>query len=66
MITRYHRRKCRHRVEYDDGDHEWINLEQEAERIQVQVEDGAWLMVSSIYMKQLLESLFFIFAYVNS
>jgi hypothetical protein len=43
-ITDYHRRKHRHRVEYDDGDHEWIDLDKEAERVQVMIEDGSWVM----------------------
>eukprot|EP00981_Chlorochromonas_danica_P004846 scaffold974_cov176-Ochromonas_danica.AAC.3 len=43
-ITRYHKRKNRHRVEYDDGDHEWINCDQECERVQIQAADGAWVM----------------------
>ncbi|RYG65258.1 hypothetical protein EON64_12300 [archaeon] len=43
-VTRYHKRKNRHRVEYDDGDHEWMNLDNEAERIQVQADDGNWVM----------------------
>ena len=46
IITKYHRRKRRHRVEYDDGDHEWINLQEECDRVQVQHEDGLWSMVS--------------------
>eukprot|EP01038_Epipyxis_sp_PR26KG_P005005 gene5005-6990_t len=36
--------KKRHRIEYDDGDHEWINLAQECERVQIQQHDGAWIM----------------------
>jgi len=43
-IRNYHRRKNRHRVDYDDGDHEWINLQQECERVQVQMDDGLWVM----------------------
>jgi hypothetical protein len=44
-VARYHRRKRRHRVEYDDGDHEWINFTDECDRVQVQQEDGLWNMV---------------------
>jgi len=44
IIRNYHRRKNRHRVDYDDGDHEWINLQQECERVQVQTDDGLWVM----------------------
>lgn len=59
-ITRYHRRKRRHRVEYDDGDHEWINLLDECDRVQVQQEDGLWNMVSPPCLFSLLySSLFF-------
>jgi mannitol-specific phosphotransferase system IIBC component len=32
-------------VEYDDGDHEWIHLLGESDRVQVQQEDGLWNMV---------------------
>ena len=35
VITKFHRRTRRHRIEYDDGDHEWLNLDQEKDRIQV-------------------------------
>lgn len=44
--TRYHTRKKRYRVEYDDGDHEWINLDRERDRVQVQNEDGSWAMLT--------------------
>jgi hypothetical protein len=39
MITRYHYRKHRHRIEYDDGDHEWISLDKEKDRIQILLQD---------------------------
>ncbi len=45
-ISRYHKRKNRHRIEYDDGDHEWMNLDNDCDRIQVQMPDGTWTMVS--------------------
>ena len=44
--TRYHTRKKKYRVEYDDGDHEWINLERERDRVQVQNDDGSWVMLA--------------------
>lgn len=44
-VTRYHIRKGRHRIEYDDGDHEWMNLEAEGERVQVLAEDNTWILV---------------------
>jgi hypothetical protein len=43
-ITRYHLRKKRHRVEYDDGDHEWISLENEGERVMVYSQEGGWIL----------------------
>ena len=46
IITTFHRRKRRHRIQYDDGDHEWLNLESEYDRIQIQLEDGSWVMYS--------------------
>ena len=44
-ITDFHKRKIRHRIEYDDGDHEWLNLIENQERVQIQLEDGSWIMV---------------------
>lgn len=44
-ITKYHRRKKRHRIDYDDGDHEWLNVQIESERIQIQLPGGSWTMI---------------------
>ena len=44
VVTKYHRIKFRHRIDYDDGDHEWINIEKEKDRVQVELEDGGWVM----------------------
>lgn len=46
VLMDFHRRKRRHRVQYDDGDHEWLNLEMEADRVQIQLDDGSWVMYS--------------------
>lgn len=43
-VARYHVRKNRYRIEYDDGDHEWMHLEHEKERVQIQLDDGSWTM----------------------
>jgi hypothetical protein len=43
-ITRFHNMKHRHRIEYDDGDHEWIDLDAEQDRVQLQEDDGSWIM----------------------
>ena len=41
-ITKYHVRKSKFRVEYDDSEHEWIDLRAEQDRVQVKevYEDG--------------------------
>lgn len=39
-ITRFNKTKRRHRVEYPDGDHEWINLADQSERVQIVTENG--------------------------
>jgi len=44
-VSDFHRKKRRHRVEYEDGDHEWIDFNTENERVQIQIEDGSWIMV---------------------
>lgn len=43
-ITRFNKRKHRHKVEYDDGDTEWIDFDSERDRVQVSEEDGSWVM----------------------
>jgi len=45
-VVDFHRKKRRHRVEYDDGDHEWVDFNLDHERVQVLLEDGSWIMVS--------------------
>jgi hypothetical protein len=52
QVTRYHRRKRRHRVEYDDGDHEWMDLAVEGDRVQLQMDDGTWAMVRKYFYSQ--------------
>jgi hypothetical protein len=44
QITRFQPKTHRHRIQYDDGDREWINLEKEHERVQIQSEDGSWML----------------------
>ena len=34
-LTKYHLRKNKWRAEYDDGEHEWIDLRQEQDRVQI-------------------------------
>ena len=45
-ITKYHTRKNRHRIDYDDGDHEYMNLKADYDRVQIQSYDGSWLLYS--------------------
>jgi len=42
-ITRYNKSKKKHRIEYSDGDHEWINLRDEHDRIQLYIGE-TWIM----------------------
>jgi len=45
-VVRFNRTKSKHRVDYPDGDHEWINFQQEKNRIQVETEtDGVELIL---------------------
>jgi len=55
QISKYHRRKGRHRVEYDDGDHEWIHLADECDRVQIQLDDGTWAMYVMYQSEAMLE-----------
>lgn len=42
-ITRYNKSKKKHRVEYTDGDHEWIHINNEHDRVQI-LEGDTWIM----------------------
>ena len=42
----YHRRKGRFRVDYDDGDHEWLDIVKNEDRVQIQAADGSWVMLN--------------------
>lgn len=44
ILVNYHRRKQRFRLDYDDGDHEWLDIYKEKDRIQIQLQDGSWVM----------------------
>jgi hypothetical protein len=49
-LTKWNRKKKRHRVDYEDGDHEWINLENEHDRVMI-LEEGErrekhWVMMT--------------------
>mmetsp|Transcript_21048 Transcript_21048/g.35302 ORF Transcript_21048/g.35302 Transcript_21048/m.35302 type:complete len:1089 (-) Transcript_21048:242-3508(-) len=53
-ITDYHKRKRRHRVAYDDGDHEWLNLQSECDRVQIMLDDGLWTMYAMYQSEAML------------
>jgi IQ calmodulin-binding motif/Leucine Rich repeat len=42
VIARYNRAKGKHRIEYSDGEHEWLVLEEEKNRLTLEV-NGAWI-----------------------
>ena len=46
-VVRFNKTKRRHRIEYPDGDHEWITFGDEADRVQVENEDGSVIMYSA-------------------
>lgn len=52
VVTRYNKTKKRHRVEYTDGsgDHEWIDLTQEEDRVQVR--EGGPLPLLLLYCRR--------------
>lgn len=52
-ITRFNKTKKKHRVEYSDGDHEWINLNDEHDRVQI-LEGDTWVMFN-MYEPQVSE-----------
>ena len=39
-------KKLRHKIIYDDGDYEWMDVRREEDRFQIQREDGSWIMYS--------------------
>ncbi|KAK1939419.1 F-box/LRR-repeat protein 20 [Phytophthora citrophthora] len=47
-ITRYNRKKERHRIDYDDGDHEWLSVFR-ADSSRIQIFNGhCWCMASML------------------
>lgn len=70
-IGDFKKKKKKHLVNYDDGDHEWIILENEADRVQIQLPDGTWSMVSFFLLNfcfisnQLIFLLFFSILCIN-
>jgi IQ calmodulin-binding motif/Leucine Rich repeat len=42
VIARFNRVKGKHRIEYSDGEHEWLVLEEEKNRLTLEV-NGAWI-----------------------
>jgi len=50
----YHRRKGRFRIDYDDGDHEWLDIIKNEDRVQIQAKDGSWVMLNMHRSDELL------------
>ena len=49
-ITKFRSIKMKHRVDYDDGDHEWIKMKEEMDRIQIYLEDtNSWATLRSVW-----------------
>lgn len=54
FTSSYHRRKGRFRIDYDDGDHEWLDILKNEERVQIQGADGNWVMLNMHRSEELL------------
>jgi hypothetical protein len=50
----YHRRKGRFRIDYDDGDHEWLDIGKNEDRVQIMANDGSWVMLNMHRSDELL------------
>jgi hypothetical protein len=52
-ITKFHLRKNKYRIEYDDGEHEWIDLRMEQDRVQIKemFEEGAFQWTDFKFMR---------------
>ena len=49
-ITKWNKKHKRHRIDYDDGDHEWIDLFEEHSRVQILDQDAEaehWVMFNT-------------------
>ena len=42
VLARFHGRRRKYRVEYIDGDHEWIDVDEAADRLQLYDASGSW------------------------
>jgi hypothetical protein len=45
-VARFNRRRGKHRIDYKDGDHEWMALDEEEDRV-VMEREGAWVQLRS-------------------
>ena len=50
----YHRRKGRFRIDYVDGDHEWLDINKNEDRVQIQASDGSWVMLNMHRSEELM------------
>ena len=56
-LARFHRRKRKYRLEYHDGDHEWLNLDENQDRLQLFDATGSWADFGVAVRPALLERL---------
>eukprot|EP00614_Pseudopedinella_elastica_P006136 CAMPEP_0172602968 /NCGR_PEP_ID=MMETSP1068-20121228/23151_1 /TAXON_ID=35684 /ORGANISM="Pseudopedinella elastica, Strain CCMP716" /LENGTH=1126 /DNA_ID=CAMNT_0013404513 /DNA_START=56 /DNA_END=3436 /DNA_ORIENTATION=+ len=47
-VARYNKTKRKHRIEYPDGDHEWLDMAKEQDRIQVEDPEHGGLLVDFV------------------
>jgi hypothetical protein len=54
-ITKYHKNKYRHRIDYADGAHEWVNLKMRGHDVEICVGEGLWMVVENHEPPDLVE-----------
>ena len=48
-FTKFHVRKRKYRIDYDDGDHEWLNVDNANDRVQIFDFRDQWAMIEHAY-----------------
>lgn len=52
-LAKFNKRRRRYRVEYYDGDHEWLDIEAASDRVQIFDGNSEWAMFNDAYRPQL-------------
>ena len=55
-LVKYNSRKRKYRIEYEDGDHEWLDIHKEFHRVQIwNAESGSWVMLRLFVTSEMKE-----------